>query len=163
MYSLIVIIVLGTWIVQLNMTQITGIWKWKSLAIPTGSLFLLLSHCSQSISFLGIRQTRITLNSPDRKFLSFPRILSYRYGPCPLADPDKVTRFLEPGQNLQNWMKTYKILIFTRFFFTQNLVKNLSRSATVSGLGLFTCCAMIVPWTIYNLDYVKKYDSTFFI
>ena len=44
--------------------------------------------------------------------------------------PDRVTRFLGPGQNFQIWMKMDKNLIFHWVFWTQNPVKILSRSAT---------------------------------
>ena len=50
----------------------------------------------------------------------------------PVADPDRVTRFLEPGQNFQIWMKKHKNLIFCEVFLTQNPVNILSRSATDS-------------------------------
>ena len=47
-----------------------------------------------------------------------------------VADPDRVTGFLEPGQKFQIWMKMDKNLIFCVVFLTQNPVKILSRSAT---------------------------------
>ena len=52
--QLVAVVVIATQIVNLNMAQITGIWKLKSLAIPTGSLFPLPlplsspSPCSQT-------------------------------------------------------------------------------------------------------------------
>ena len=47
-----------------------------------------------------------------------------------VADPDRVTRFLEPSQNFQIWMKMDKNLIFCDVCLTQNPVKILSRSTT---------------------------------
>ena len=47
----------------------------------------------------------------------------------PVADPDRVTRFLEPGQNFQIWMNMGKIT-FREGFLTQNPVKILPRSTT---------------------------------
>ena len=47
-----------------------------------------------------------------------------------MADPDRVTKFLEPGQNFQIWMKMEKNLIFWEVFLTQNPVNIFSRSAT---------------------------------
>ena len=47
-----------------------------------------------------------------------------------MADPDRDTRFLEPGQNFQIWMKMDTNLIFCEIFLTQNHVNIFSRSAT---------------------------------
>ena len=44
--------------------------------------------------------------------------------------PDRVTDFLEPGQNFIIWMKMDKNLIFCKVFLTQNPVNIWSRSAT---------------------------------
>ena len=53
-------------------------------------------------------------------------------------DPDRVTSFLELGQNPQIWMKMDKNLIFCEVFQTRNPVNILSRSAIVSyGDGSF--------------------------
>ena len=50
-----------------------------------------------------------------------------------MADPDRVTGFLEPGQNFQIWMKMDKNLIFREVFLTQNPVNILFRSTTEDG------------------------------
>ena len=38
-----------------------------------------------------------------------------------VADPDRLTGFLEPGQNFQIWMKIDKISFFATFFWLRTL------------------------------------------
>ena len=49
--------------------------------------------------------------------------------PSSVADPDRVTRFLELGQNSQIWMQMDKNVIFCELSQTRNPVNILSRSA----------------------------------
>ena len=65
--QLVAVVVIAIQIVSLDMTQITGIWKSKSLTIPTGSLFPLpvssLCPCSHSSdTFTIMYSVYLTLN-----------------------------------------------------------------------------------------------------
>ena len=58
--------------------------------------------------------------------------------PHTVADPDRDTEFLEPGQKFQIWMKMDKNLIFCKVFLAPNPVNILSRSATASRQANYT-------------------------